>query len=238
MTEEFKQNKKKIVWNKKYIRDNLLVESHNKCVYCECFIGEGHKEMHIDHFHYKDKYENEVVKWENLNPSCPHCNKSKSVHDTYESPIINPFEQNPQEYFYIKNYRYYSRNAGTEKIVRNTIDVLGLNDTEEVVKSRFEQGDALISKIQDIYELAAENRDILCKDTRKRNRVLSGCHNLLKKGIKEAEYAAFMATIIQDDIYYIKLRTLLHELNLWDESLEDLDGQVKKLKMKTMPDGC
>lgn len=236
LTEEFKQDKKKNVWNKKYIRDKLLIECSSKCVYCECFIGEGHKEMHVDHFHYKDKYVDEVVIWDNLNSSCPHCNKSKASHDTYKEPIINPFEQNPQDYFYLKNYRYYSRNDKVEKIVRNTIDILGLNDTEEIVKFRFEQGEALIEKIQDIYELASENKEILCSDTRKRNRVIRGCQNILKKGIKEAEYAAFMATIIKDDIYYKKLKILLQDLSLWNEMLQDLDNKVEKIKMQTLPD--
>lgn len=236
LTEEFKNDKKKSVWNKKYIRDRLLIECNNKCVYCECFIGDGYKEMHVDHFHYKDKYEDEVVAWGNLNPSCPHCNKNKSYHDTYVEPIINPFEQNPQEYFYLKNYRYYSRNNQVEKIVRNSIDVLGLNDTEEVVKYRFQQGEALIDKIQDIYELANENKEKLCSDTKKRNRVLRGCQNILKKGIKEAEYAAFMATIIKNDTYYIKLKSLLQELCLWNELLQDLDEEVEKIKMQTLPD--
>lgn len=236
LTEEFKKDKKKIVWNKKYIRDKLLRECNNKCVYCECFIGEGHKEMHVDHFHYKDKYEDEVVAWNNLNPSCPHCNKNKSSHDTYEEPIINPFEQNPQEYFYLKNYRYYSRNDSVEKIVRDTIDVLGLNDTEDVVKFRFEQGEAIIEKIQEIYELANENKDMLCCDTRKKNRVLRGCKNILLKGTREAEYSAFMATIIKDDIYYLKLKCILIELGLWNETLQDLDAKVDEIKMRTIPD--
>lgn len=236
LTEEFKKDKKKSVWNKSYIRDKLLEESNNKCVYCECLIGKGYKEMHVDHFHYKDKYEDEVVSWNNLNPSCPHCNKSKSSHDTYEEPIINPFEQNPQDYFYLKNYRYYSRNNQVERIVRNTIDVLGLNDTEDVVKYRFEQGEALIEKIQDIYELAKENRDSLCDDIRKRNRVLRGCKNILNKGIATAEYAAFMATIIKDDAYYRKLKNILIELQLWDEELDNLDTRVEKIKMQIKPD--
>lgn len=236
LTEEFKKDKKKSVWNKKYIKDGLLKECNSKCVYCECFIGEGYKEMHVDHFHYKDKYEDEVVVWSNLNPSCPHCNKSKSSHDTYKEPIINPFEQDPQDYFYLKNYRYYGKNDQVEKIVRNTIDVLGLNDTEDVVKFRFEQGEALIEKIQDIYELASENEKILCNDTRKRNRVLRGCTNILKKGLKEAEYAAFMATIIKEDKYYIKLKNLLLTLGLWSDELQGLDERVENNKMQTVPD--
>lgn len=236
LTEEFKRDKKKNVWNKKYIRDNLLLECNHKCVYCECYIGQGYKEMHIDHFHYKDKYPDEVVEWDNLNPSCPHCNKNKSTHDTYENPIINPFEQNPQDYFYVKNYRYYSRNDQVEKIVRDTIEVLGLNDTEEIVRFRFAQGEALIDKIQNIYETASKNEKILCNDVRVKNRVIRGVRNILKNGVKEAEYAAFMATIIQEDIYYIKLKILLKKMSLWDETLQNLDEQVEKLKMQTSPD--
>lgn len=236
LTEEFKKNKEKNVWNKPFIREKLLEESNSKCVYCECFIGNGRKEMHIDHFHYKDKYIDEVVNWDNLNPSCPHCNKNKSIHDTYLSPIINPFEQNPKDYFYIKNYRYYSRNNNVEEIVHNTISVLGLNDTEKVVIFRFKQGEALIDKIQDIYEIANENKQVLCSDTRKRNKVLRGCRNLLTNGIKTAEYSAYMATIIKESIYYNRLKQILIELNLWDEDLCALDEEVEEMKMCTSPD--
>lgn len=236
LTEEFKRDTSKRVWNKKYIREGLLKESSHKCVYCECLIGEGHKEMHVDHFHYKDKYPEEVVLWENLNPSCPRCNKNKSIHDTYQHPIINPFEQNPKDYFFIRNYRYYSRNEQVEPIVRDTIDVLGLNDTDEVVKFRFAQGEALAETIEAIYRLAKENAEILCSDTRKRNRVLRGCRNILSYGTKEAEYAAFMATIIADNPYYKKLKDLLQGLGLWDEHLQELNNTVERLKMQTFPD--
>ncbi|WP_278572898.1 HNH endonuclease [Fusobacterium ulcerans] len=236
LTEEFKKHKEKSVWNKPFIREKLLEESNSKCVYCECFIGNGRKEMHIDHFHYKDKYIEEVVSWDNLNPSCPHCNKSKSTHDTYLFPIINPFEQNPKDYFYLKNYRYYSRNNDVEEIVRNTISVLGLNDTEKVVKFRFEQAEILIDKIEDIYNFANENKEVLCYDIRKKNRVLRGCHNLLTKGIKTAEYSAYMATVIKENEYYSRLKQILIELNLWDEDLYALDEEVGEMKMQTSRD--
>lgn len=236
LTEEFKKDKKKRVWDKSYIREGLLKECNKKCVYCECLIGGGEKEMHVDHFHYKDKYEDEVVDWNNLNPSCPHCNKQKSYHDTYIDPIINPFEQDPKDYFYIKDYRYYSRNDQVEKIVRETIDVLGLNDTQELVWRRFEQGEALKEKILEIYRLASESRDILSENTSKRNRVLRGCKNMLQRGIETAEYAAFMATIIKEDDYYKKLKNILMELKLWDEELNALDEKVEALKMESRND--
>lgn len=236
LTEEFKRDRKKRVWSKPYIRERLLEECGHKCVYCECLIGEGYKEMHVDHFHYKEKYPDEVVSWENLNPSCPHCNKSKAIHDTYQEPIVNPFEQDPRDYFYIKHYRYYSRNQNVEPVARTTIDVLGLNDTDEVVKFRFEQGEALIEKIEDIYRKAEENEASLRTNIPMRNRVLKGCRNILKLGTKEAAYAAFMATIIMEEPAYQKLKGLLQRENLWDESLRELDEKVAQLKMRTAPD--
>lgn len=236
LTEEFKNNRERDVWNQPYIRRNLLIESNNKCAYCECFVGTGFKEMHVDHFHYKNKYVEEVVKWENLYPSCPHCNKNKSTHDTYESPIIDPFEQNPQDFFYIKNYRYYPKNDDVKLIVRNTIDVLGLNDTKEVVRSRYELGEAIINEIQNIYQLAIDNKDLLHKDIRKRNRVLCGCRNILGKVIKTAEYSAFMSTILQSEEYYQELRSLLNEIGLWDEELQMLDEETNRIRMSMLPE--
>lgn len=45
----------------------------------------------------------------------------------------------------------------------------------------------------------------------------------MKTGIREAEYAAFMATIIKLESDYEKLKKLLEELNLWDAELKELD---------------
>lgn len=236
LTEEFRKNREKDVWNQPYIRRKLLIESNNKCAYCECFIGTGYKEMNIDHFHYKNKYVDEVVRWENLYPSCPHCNKSKSTHDTCESPIIDPFEQNPQDFFYVKNYRYYPKNNRVKFIVRNTIDVLGLNDTKDVVRSRYELGEAIINEIQSIYQLAIENRNLLHKDIRKRNRVLRGCRNILGKAVRTAEYSAFMATILQTEEYYQELRSLLKEIGLWDAELQSLDDDMNSIKLSIVPE--
>ena len=71
---------------------------------------------------------------------------------------------------------------------------------------------------------------------KKKNRVLRGCKNILSKGTREAEYSAFMATIIKDDIYYGKLKSILIELGIWNEILQELDAKVDEIKMQTIPD--
>ena len=83
---------------------------------------------------------------------------------------------------YIKNYRYYPKNNKVKAVARNTIDVLGLNDTEHVVRNQYEQGEAIINQIQNIYEFAVDNKEVLCSDICKRNCVLRGCKNILRKG--------------------------------------------------------
>ena len=46
------------------------------------------------------------------------------------------------------------------------------------MRNRYEQGEAIINQIQNIYEFAVDNKEVLCSDIRKRNRVLRGCKNI------------------------------------------------------------
>lgn len=132
LTERFKKNNKDAVWNRSYIRSALLEMSNAKCCYCECKVGAGEREMHVDHFKPKSIYPDLVVKWENLLPSCPHCNKEKSSHDTGAEPIVNPSEDDPREFFYLKDYRYYCFDNADSSIARRTLGVLSLNDSTEL----------------------------------------------------------------------------------------------------------
>lgn len=235
LTQEFLADKTKSVWNKEYIRKTLLEMSNNKCAYCECYVGDGYKEMHIDHFHYKDQYPQEVVQWDNLIPSCPHCNKSKSTHDTYQTPIVNPCVDEPTDYFYMKNYRYMSKDVDINSKGRITIDILGLNDTDKKVMLRFQQGNQIATTIKDIYELAFENKTTLNTDVRKKNRVVRGCRNILKKALPDAEFASFIATIIHTEEDYLNLKQLMEQLNLWDTELEMLHQETKNIKYSITP---
>ena len=58
----------------------------------------------------------------------------------------------------------------------------------------------------------------------------------MKTGTREAEYVAFMATIIKSESDYEKLKKLLEELNLWDAELQELDRAVEQIKLPTRED--
>lgn len=225
LTIEFKKDKKKAVWNKSYIRERLLEMSNSKCCYCEELVGLGCSEMHVDHYHDKNTYPDEVVKWTNLFPSCSHCNKKKSTHNTYIEPIINPTETEPRDIFYMKNYRYCSIDPDPSSLGRISIDVLGINDFEEKAILRFIIGDKLCSEFCKLYGDAIDLGDTILKDTRKRNRILSGCLNNLKLCTRVSRFGASMATVLQESEDYQLLRSLLIGYDLWDDELEKLHNE-------------
>ena len=102
--------------------------------------------------------------------------------------------------------------------------------------SRFLMGEKIAEKIKEIYEFVEENKMLLNEDTRKRNKVLKGSKNLLKMGIRTSEYGAFMATIIQTDDEFKRLRKLLQGLGLWDDDLSKLDEESKSIVLSTHAD--
>lgn len=233
LTERFKKNNKDAVWNKSYIRNALLEMSNAKCCYCECKVGAGEREMHIEHFKPKSIYPDLVVAWDNLLPSCPHCNKEKSSHDTGAEPIVNPAEDDPREFFYLKDYRYYCFDNADTSIARRTLGVLSLNDSTENVYKRYLIGNELHSKIDEIAELAIENESVLKTKTTMRNRIRNGCKNILKQGFSNAAYSAFMATLIFNDENFKTCIEILKRQGIWDDELEESFQKMNNNVFKT-----
>ncbi|MBQ7360826.1 MAG: hypothetical protein IJW63_12130 [Lachnospiraceae bacterium] len=115
-------------------------------------------------------------------------------------------------------------------------DILEQYNLLKEMMSRFLMGEKIAEKIKEIYEFVEENKMLLNEDTRKRNKVLKGSKNLLKMGIRTSEYGAFMATIIQTDDEFKRLRKLLQGLGLWDDDLSKLDEESKSIVLSTHAD--
>lgn len=231
LTTEFKADKSKRVWNKPYIRERLLEMSLHKCCYCEELLGPGHVEMHVEHYHDKNKYPDEVVEWDNLLPACPHCNKKKSGHDTYAEPIADPTKDDPRSLFYIENYRYRSYDPSLHSRARLTYSVLGLNDTDEKVMPRFIIGNELIKELEKIYEDAMELGNGIISNARKRNRILNGCTELLRMCTRSSRFGATMATVLHESDDYNNLRDFLFQYDLWDDDIEKLHQESLSLSL-------
>ena len=104
-TEKYK-NTKESVWNVDWLKEALLDMSNQKCAYCEGRLDLKSDYMEVEHFRDKKDYPNDVLIWENLLPSCKHCNGNKSSHDVVSEPIINPFVDVPREHIFLKSYLY------------------------------------------------------------------------------------------------------------------------------------
>ena len=209
--------KTKKVWGMEWLRKEVLAMSFSKCCYSEIKLEEEGKDPHIEHFYPKSKYPEKVLEWGNLLPSSNICNREKRDHDVGKEPIINPFVDNPKEFLYLQNYRFYAK---TEKGAK-TISVLKLNDRFKFGRKRAEIGEALKSRLQyrknDIERLTADSnfRDIV-----------EQVKDLLRKGNRKEEYAALTASTILNDDNFTFIEKSLRERDLWDNELEDLKREL------------
>lgn len=232
LTNDFKESgNSREVWNKKYIREALMESSHCKCAYCERKLGSGEVDMNVDHFYPKSIYPELVIEWDNLIPSCPDCNRNKSNHDPQNCPIVNPFKDDPKDYFYFKNYRYVGKRTDKNNLLKakNTIDVLDLNNSSKKTNQRYRLGEELQKKLEDLADRAKkydEYSSSNVNNTKLRNQIRNGCEDVLKLALDEASFAALMATIIFNDEYYEDLKDVLIKHKLWDNELIILEEKA------------
>lgn len=216
-TEEYKLTKKS-VWNIDWLKDSLKGLSHGKCAYCECDLSKGSNYMEVEHFEDKHNNVEKVMEWDNLLPSCKHCNDHKSTHDVIAEPIVNPFIDDPRNHLYFQHYRYKSKDDKG----RTTIDVLQLNSGErKMVDTRFEIGNALEDLIEDILDKYGVFKR---KPTvRNRNKLTNSVSKMLQQCQPESEYAALCATVLHSSDDYRQIKTGLKSDGLWSQEMERMD---------------
>lgn len=103
------------------IKDALFPTSYRKCAFCEVFPEDsGHIE--VEHFNPKSLYPEETFQWNNLLPACRRCNGSKDDHDTRAKPLVNPYIDNPEDFFDVIGIELKAKNL----IAENTIEACQL----------------------------------------------------------------------------------------------------------------
>lgn len=222
LTNEFKKTNKN-VWGKEYIKEQLLHMSNNKCAYCEAPLDISGSYMEIEHFYPKSKYPEKVVEWENLLPSCKRCNIKKGSIDPNDFNIINPTTVNPKEHLSLNRYRI----VGLDKVGKNTVQLLNLNDINKLVLNRALIGEVLSEKLESLAEDADEltEEDILSKKMKIRNSMIS-----LLEGVQpQNSYSATLAAILLSDPNYSNIKQFLKKQALWDEELIELESQAKTI---------
>lgn len=209
---------KEIVWNIDWLKDSLMQLSHGKCAYCECSLTKESNYMEVEHFEDKKHNPDKVMDWDNLLPSCKHCNGHKSTHNVVVEPIVNPFIDDPKNHLYFQHYRYKSKDDKG----KNTISVLELNDGERrLVDTRFEIGNALQESLQE--QIEKMEAYIEKPSISKRNKLVGALYGILRQCQPDSEYAALCATVLHSCDEYQKLKLGMQSNELWNQSLDVLD---------------
>jgi len=227
LTDEFKLTGKS-VWNIDFIKKGLLAFSNDKCCYCEANINEESKYLEVEHFYHKDTYKDEVLEWDNLLPSCKKCNGTKNDYDTKLEPIIDPSKVDPKDH--LKYWRY--RIKGSDDIGKLTVSVLNLNEQDRLVKKRFEIGNAIQDKLEQLNELTDDYINGIQTSTRRKNRIVNGTKDLMREGLPNSIYSATSATVILTDTEYDALKTKLSSLSFWDAELSQLEIDLNKTALQ------
>lgn len=215
---------KSSVWSTPYIKDALFKMSKGKCCFCECKLGVEGKYMHVEHFHHKDTYPTEVVEWKNLFPCCLRCNINKGTHDTVIEPIIDVTLIDPREHLQLDNYRFRAKN--NSQIGRKTIEVIFLNDSDQLVKPRFDVGNKAKESLELLLDKAIEYKNGISTSTKRKNIVVNGIKSLLREALPESEYSAVVATVVLKDSNYMELKNILVSLNFWDEEIREIETKI------------
>lgn len=205
------------VWNKPWLKQAISEMAFGKCCYSEIRLGEESKYMEVEHFHPKSRYPDQVMEWGNLLPACKKCNTTKGEHDTRLAPIVNPFIDDPKDYFYFKASQYKAKdNQGKGE---RTIITLALNDRAHFVMPRYRVETAIKENLND--------RKIDLDKIRDRSIPIGRIKRLLDQGNRKEEYSAFVSTTILSDTNFQAIETFLRSQDLWDAELDVLKAELE-----------
>lgn len=215
LTNEFKVHDKS-VWHHPEVKAACLKLSNGKCAFCEVKLEEASTYNEVEHFKDKKTYPDDVIKWENLLPSCRHCNGSKQRHDVVAHPIINPCLDIPSEHLFMRGYRIKGRTSLGEE----TVDTLNFNHREHKFIPRCKAGEVIDQGIDDTLEKLG---DYLQNPlTRRKNKLMNMVEAVLGECQKTAPHAAVSATVLHSSEDYAKLKETLIALSLWTDYMHKL----------------
>jgi len=131
-----------------------------------CMLCSGSECSDVEHFWPKSKHPARAMIWENYLWSCTPCNRGKSnefpLADDGCAILINPFDQNPWDFFYIDEFGNLNANWDRSTDTLNfraseTIRVVSL-DRQALQESRRSRMDDLKEKVSDTCALLADKK--------------------------------------------------------------------------------
>ena len=175
-------------FNKNYkrpeIKDALKQDASNKCMYCESKVSPTYY-GDIEHIKPKSKYPELTFEWDNLGFACRLCNNIKRDKYEEDNPIINPFKENPLDFFDpIGAYIYPKKGNSRGKITEETVE-LNRPDLLEQRRDEFNQIKKLV-KIMNSRPGDLELRQVIIENIKERctsDKQYSMCLNSFYKTI-------------------------------------------------------
>lgn len=163
-------------------KEALKNASSDKCMYCESKIS--HIDFaHVEHYKPKaaDKYPDLEFEWTNLGYACPKCNNNKSDKFHADFPYIDPYSEEPSEYFLAHGTWLFVK-QGCER-ADLTIRDIELN-RPELLEKRLEK----VTEIQKAITACFRTTNHALRDM--------ALQELKKEAASDKEYSFFVKTLI------------------------------------------
>lgn len=160
----------------------LANASYDKCMYCESKIS--HIDFaHVEHIKPKaaDKFPDLEFEWSNLGYACPKCNNNKSDKYYEETPYLDPYSEDPNEYLFAYGALIFQRNGNERGEI--TIRDIGLN-RPELIEKRMER----------IVEI---------------EKALNAAHRTVNQALKEAAINELEQDALPDKEYSVCVKSFL-----------------------------
>lgn len=116
---------------------------------------------------------------------------------------------------------------------RLTVDQLELNHRERLVTPRIKIASEMNYKLTDIHEKAIALNSREDGKLYNKSKTINTLVDILKMAQPDAEYSAFMATIILTDEDYLETKSILKSKKLWTDELETLHICAAEIKLDT-----
>lgn len=117
------------------IKAAIVAEANDKCVYCESLVQHVYP-GDVEHVKPKAKFPQLVLDWENLAFVCAACNSAKGDYFEDDEQLVNPFEEDPEDFLVFYGPFVFSRDGNLRGIA--TRGTLAL-DRPELRERRIEQ---------------------------------------------------------------------------------------------------
>ena len=172
-----KGNQRRIRLNEIEETLRTMASGRERCMYCEDSQGSA-----IEHFWPRHHYPDSTFRWENLLYACTHCNSNEKrtrfpLQEDGSPLLLDPTAEEPLDHLLLVPHtgtiepRIDAQTGAASLKGKETIDVIGLNRRQNLVKGRRDAWHALQGMItqydRDLeagrIEMAAECRDSICK---------------------------------------------------------------------------